>query len=100
MCYDRITSINNSGIITSFVEHTHINTEYVGEINSTSGTTGIRADYHQFVIADFNVRFCTEQTFYKLISWLNRFKPMKRNRILNTRVMSVKSNDVVNSHVY
>ena len=35
---DRIAAVNDSGVITAFVEHTHIHAQYVGQIDGTSGT--------------------------------------------------------------
>ena len=35
MSNDRVLAIDNSGVITAFVEHTHINSKDIGEIYST-----------------------------------------------------------------
>ena len=45
------------------------------------------------------IRLCTKQSFDKLVSRLNCFKAVARDCILYTRVVSVKSNDVVYTHI-
>ena len=44
-----------SGVVTSLIEHTHIQTKYVCKVNSTSHTAFIRADNHHVVGIDLQV---------------------------------------------
>ena len=46
MCNNRILSIYNSRIVSSLVEHTHVNAKVISKVNSTSHCTFIRADCH------------------------------------------------------
>ena len=46
MSYDGVTTVDDPGVISSLVEHTHIQTENVGDVDGTSHTTFIRADDH------------------------------------------------------
>ena len=41
-----------------------------------------------------------QKTLNKLIGRLNCFKTMQRDRILDTRIMRIKGDDVVNTHAY
>ena len=43
---DRVSSVDDLGVVSSFVEHTHINAEVVGEVYGTAHSTLIRADDH------------------------------------------------------
>ena len=46
MSYDGVTTVDDAGVISSLVEHTHINAEVVGEVYGTAHSTLIRADDH------------------------------------------------------
>ena len=52
-----IASVYNAGIITPLVEHTHIKSQYVSHINSTSHTAFIRADDHHMIGIKLKVRY-------------------------------------------
>ena len=97
---DRIAAVNDSGVITAFVEHTHIHAQYVGQIDGTSGTAGIGADHHGVVTGYLKVRFCLEKTFDKLVGRLYRLKAVQRDGILHAGVMGIKGNDIVHTHVH
>ena len=43
---DRVSSVDDLGVISSLVEHTHINAEVVGEIYGTAHCAFVRADDH------------------------------------------------------
>ena len=47
MRHDRITTVDDPGIVAPLVEHTHINTQVIGHIDGTGRCTFIRADNHQ-----------------------------------------------------
>ena len=96
---DGISAINNSCIITALVEHTHIKTEYVGHVNSTSHTTFIWADDHHVVGIKLQIVHVAEQTLDKLIGRLYCFETMQRNRILHTWIMCIKGDDIINTHM-
>ena len=55
MCYDRVTSVYDGCVVTAFVEHTHVESEYVGKVDCTSGCTFIRADRHHMVSIDLKI---------------------------------------------
>ena len=97
---DRITSVNNSGIVPALIEHTHVKTQYICHINSTSHTAFIGADYHHMIGINLKILHMLQKTLNKLIGWLNCFKTMQWNRILDTWIMRIKGDDVVNTHVY
>ena len=99
MSNDRVLAVYDGRIITTFVEHTHINTKNIGEIYGSCHSTFIRADDHQMFIVDLQIRYGTKQRFQELISRHEIIKTGQRNRILYTRIMSVKSDDVGNTHV-
>ena len=60
---DRVLSVDNGRVITSLVEHTHVNAENIGKINSTSHSSFIRADDHQMIVIDHKVRYGIYQCF-------------------------------------
>ena len=98
MSNDRVTSVYNLSVITAFVEHTHIQTKNVGKIYSTVCTTFIRTNRHHMFTVDLKILYLAKKTFDELISWWDCLKSTQRNRIWYTRVMSIKSDNIVNSH--
>ena len=74
MSNNRISSVNNSGVVSSLIEHTHIQTEYVCNVNCTSHTAFIRADNHHVVGIDLQVGLGAQQVFDELIRSLNGFE--------------------------
>ena len=98
MCYDRVTTINDLGIITTLVEHTHIQSEYIGHIDRTSHTAFVRADDHHAVLVNMKTRSSFEKSFDKLIYRLNCLKSVKRDSVLYTWVVGIEGNDVIHTH--
>ena len=47
---DGVLAIDDSGIIAALVEHAHVNSEHIGEIDGTGHGSLIRGDNHQVVI--------------------------------------------------
>ena len=75
MCNDRVTSVYYLGVITAFVEHTHINSQVVCQVYSTVHSAFIRADDHQMFSVDLRGPYTSrEQCLYKLVSRLHSFK--------------------------
>ena len=71
---DRVFAVYDAGIVTTFVEHTHIHAENVGHIDRTPHSAFIRADDHHGVLVDMKIRNCLEKTLDKLVNRLYGFK--------------------------
>ena len=99
MCNDRVTSIYYLGVVTAFIEHTHINSQVVCQVYSTVHSAFIRADDHQMIFVDLSGLIMSKQCLYKLISWHEVVKSVQRDGILYSWVMSIKSNNVFNAHL-
>ena len=54
---DRITTVYDLCIITSLIEHTHIEPKYICHVNSASHTTFIRADDHHMIGIDRKILY-------------------------------------------
>ena len=54
---DRVSSVYDGGVVTAFVEHTHIYTEVICQIDGTAHAAFIRADDHQVIFVQFQVFF-------------------------------------------
>ena len=99
MSNDWVTAVYDYGVVSAFVEHTQVNTENGGVVHAAPHTAFVRGDDHQF--AQVEIRNIVNQSFYELIGRLNAFKTAaQRNCVLYTSVMSVKGDDVFNTHVY
>ena len=97
MCNDWVLAIYDRCVITSLIEHTNINTQVVCEVDRTVHGTFIRADYHHVIAVQSQIRCCAEQCLDELIGWHDIFKTAVRNRVLDTRIVSIKCNDIVNA---
>ena len=95
---DRVASVNDGRVVAAFVEHTHVNTEVVCHVDSTAHTALIRADDHQMILVELHIRCIAQDVFDELVSRLDGFKSMQRNRVLDTRVVSVEGDDVFYAH--
>ena len=93
-----MTAVHLAGVVQSAVVHTHVNTEDVGKVDRSSHTSFIRADDHEMVIVDMKSLFVLKKSLNELISRLDGLKTMKRSSILYTRIMCVKSDDVLYAH--
>lgn len=57
MSYDRVTSVNDTAVITTFVEHTHVYSEYVCKVDSTVCSALIRRDNHKMVSINSDILY-------------------------------------------
>ena len=55
MSNDRVSAVYDLGVITALIEHTHIQSQHICEIDSTAGTAFIRADDHHVVTVDLKL---------------------------------------------
>ena len=97
---DRVASVDDPGVIAAFVEHTHVKSQHVGEEDSAGHTALIRADDHHVIAIDLQLFLIFQQIFDKLVNRLNGLKTLERNRVLDTRIVCVKGNDILNAHIY
>ena len=67
MSNDRVLSVDNGGVITAFVEHTHIDSKDIGEVYSTGHSTFIRADDHEMIIVKLEIRDIFDQSLQELV---------------------------------
>ena len=98
MSHNRIASVYNFGIVSSFIEHTHFYTEYRSIIHISVQSAFVRAYYHKFVFIDSKIINALEKCFKNLIRRNNIIKSHKRNCIVNSWIMCVKCNDIWNAH--
>ena len=71
---NRIASVYDTGVITTFVEHTHIKVQHVGKIHGASCCSFIRADGHHVLAVDLKIFYMSQKSLYKLISRADSFK--------------------------
>ena len=74
MGYDRITSSDHAGVIPALIEHSHIQVQYVSQVDCTFGSTLVRADSHHVLTVDLQVVKTAQQAFDKLIGRAYCFK--------------------------
>ena len=99
MSNDRVASFYDLGIISSLIESTHICAGNIGEVNSTAHSTFIRTDDHHTLAVHMNIIYIRKQCFDKLVGRLNGLKTFQRNRVLYTRIMCIKSDNIIDAHI-
>ena len=52
MSHDGISSVYDLRVVATLVEHTHIQSQHICEINSAASTALIWADYHHMIAVD------------------------------------------------
>ena len=67
MGHDGVPAVNNGRVVPAFVEHTHIHTQNIGEVNRALHSTLIRADDHQVLVVDLKVVNGSTQCLQELI---------------------------------
>ena len=70
-----------------------------GEVNSSRHCTFIGADNHQVIVVCSEIGHMSQKRFQKLISREEIVKPFQWNGILHSWVVSVKGNDIGDSHI-
>ena len=95
---DRMTAFDHLGIVKTSVIHTHVNTKNVSKVDCSAHASFIRADDHEVIVINVKSFYIAKKSFDKLIGRLNSLKTMKRSRILYTCIVSIKGDDVLNSH--
>ena len=95
-----VSSVDNLCIISSLIEHTHIKTKNVGDIDCSAHSTFIGAYNHHVVGIELKILNMCKKTFDKLISRLYRLKTVERYSVLDSGVVSIKCDDVINTHIY
>ena len=99
MSHYRISALDDLRIIPSFIESTYIHADDVTKVYSASHSSLIRRYDHHVVGIHLYIRNICKKCLDKLISRLNGFKAVRRDGILYTRVMRIKGNNVLNTHV-
>ena len=95
---DGVFAVDNGGVISSLVEHTHIHAEDVGEVNGASHSSLVRADDHQVFVVDPEIRNGLGQRFQELVGRHEGVEALKRDGVLDSGVVSVEGDDVGNAH--
>ena len=98
MCDDRVAAVDNTGVVPSLVEHTDIKTQDIGEIDGSLHTAFVRADDHHVIGINGEILLGFQQSLDELIDRLDRLEAGERNCILDSRIMCVKGDNVVDAH--
>ena len=68
MGHNRVASVHDTGVVSAFVEHTHIYAQVVGQIYGAAHRSLIGADYHQVILVNLQCLIMGEEGLDKLIS--------------------------------
>ena len=98
MCDDRIFAVYDDGIISSFVKHSHVHSEYIGKVDGSVHRSFVRTDDHEMLLVRNEIRYRAKESFHELIGRIETVKTAQWDGVLHARVMGVKSDDIGNSH--
>ena len=99
MSHNGIPSVDDLGIIPSLIEHSHIHAQVVCKINGPVHSSLIRAYDHQMILVDADGLIMLENCLHKLIGGHEVVQTGKGDGILHPRIMGVKGNNVMNTHM-
>ena len=57
MSYDRVSAVHNAGVVTALVEHSHVQTKDIGNVDRTAHSTLVRADDHHVIRIDLQILY-------------------------------------------
>lgn len=95
---DGVHTVNNYGIVTALIEGSEVETKGGGIIHTTAHSALIRRNDHKIVTVNLDIRNSLDKSLDHLICRTNVIKAAERNSILNSGVVSIKSNNVGNTH--
>ena len=96
---DRVASVLDYGKITPLIIHTQLHAQDGSIIYIPVHRAGIRAYNHKIVLVQHDIRNMLEQSLQCLVRGNYIIKAHQGNRILYTRIMCVKGNNLRYSHV-
>ena len=98
VCNDRVTTVDNGGIVTSLIEHTEVETQDGGVVHAAGQTAFVGRNDHRVAVEQIDFGFLLDECLDHLIRGTDTVKAGQRNSILNACVVSVKGDDVGNAH--
>ena len=90
MCHNRVSSVHNLRIISSLIEHTHVEPQDICIVDCTVHSTLIWGNNHHVVLIDIEIPDIQEQSFNELIGTGHIVKRVSRNRIHHSRIVCIK----------
>ena len=94
---DRIASVDDRRVVASLIEHAHVDAENISHIDRASHASLVRADGHEVVLVDLDILLIAKNVLDELICRAHRFKAGERDSVLNTRIVRVKCDNVLNA---
>lgn len=97
--YDRISAVDYVCVVATFVEHTEVKTENGRIVDVSADCAFVGSNAHKAVLVEFDVGEMFGQGFQHLIGREIVVESHKRNRIHNSRIVCVESDEVGDSHL-
>ena len=92
---DRVLTVYNTCVVASLVERSQRNTKHRGEVHRTGNTAFIRADDHELVLSEVKIRDGTVHFLDDLVCRGEAFKSGCRDRVGDSLIVCIESNDVL-----
>ncbi len=94
----RVAAVHNSGIIPSFVEHSHLYSQNRSVVHIAVKSALVGAYHHKVLWRNVKLINLLKHCFKHLIRRHNIIKSHKRHRVAYSRIVSVKGNQIGYSH--
>ena len=99
MCYDGVMSVDDLGVVTALVEHTHRYTQHGCVVHIPVQSAFVRADDHKLVRSRLEVRNGLEHCLQYLVRRHHVVKAHERDRIVYTGIVRINGQNVGNTHL-
>ena len=99
VCYDRVMSVDDLGIVTTLVEHTHRYAQHRSVVHVPVQSTLVRTDDHKLVRCCLEMRDRLEHCLQHLIGRHHVVKAHQRNGIVYAGVVCIYSQNVGHAHL-
>ncbi len=100
MGYDGILAVYDGRVIPSFIEHTGIYAQHVGEVNAAVQSALIRTDDNGVFLVDDKIPFRAQQRLDKLVGRREVVKALDGNGVLHSGVGGVEGDEIGDAHIH
>lgn len=100
VCDDGVSAVDDARVISALIEHTHIQSEYIGDVDGAAHAALVGADHHHVAAVQLQAFYVVQQTLDKLVGGLYRLEAMQRDRVLYAGIVGVEGDDIVHAHIY
>ena len=96
---DEVNLLADRAFALAKTQYTDIKPQYRGEVHATTHCALIGRNDHQIFLIQRNIGHVLHQRLDHLVGRLYVIKAIERDRVLNSRIVCVKRNNIGNTHI-